>query len=164
MRAFSLLELMVVIAIVAVLAVMASPSYLSYMNQAKVSNTTSYVENIRSNIENYYTNHGHFPSNATEATYDRYVTGDSDVVAIWYYGCDQPNAHAFFIEFSPDLNDHISGSGLVYVVTTQNGVFQWYCRQGGDPLLDMEYVPHDCTAASGLTAICDTSSVPTIVE
>lgn len=64
MKAFSLIELMVVIAIVSLLAAVAMPQYANYIKKAKLARAVSIVDaNINNSIQ-YYNSNGVFPSAA----------------------------------------------------------------------------------------------------
>ncbi len=59
-RGFTLAELMVVVSIVAILASVAIPAYINYVNRAKQSEAASMLMTARLEMEEFYTDNGHY--------------------------------------------------------------------------------------------------------
>lgn len=66
MKAFSLIELMVVIAIVAILAAVAVPSYNTYIRKAKVDTTIQHINAVGDKVKHYYDTNGSFPTSVSQ--------------------------------------------------------------------------------------------------
>ena len=61
-RGFTLVELLIVVIILAILAAIVVPQFASSTEDAKISALDSTLANIRSAIDLYYQQHGHYPS------------------------------------------------------------------------------------------------------
>ncbi len=161
-QAYSLIELLVVMVIVILVIAGAVGIYKKIVIKSQILEVFAYAEAAKANVEQYFYANGSFPSSAAIANYDHLVT-DSDVVeGIYYYGCDETDAHQFAIELLPDVTG-VSGNSIVMVVRDMgNGKLKWYCKQAGDPLLNMNYLPSYCVEYAETTSFCDTSNTPTI--
>lgn len=63
MKAFSLIELMVIVAIIGISTGVAVPVYQNYMLRARMGTARAYVDSFNHQIKDFYTNNGTFPSN-----------------------------------------------------------------------------------------------------
>ncbi len=61
LRAFTLIELLIVVAIIAILAAIAVPNFLEAQVRAKVSRAKSDMRTIVTGLESYYVDNNHFP-------------------------------------------------------------------------------------------------------
>ena len=61
-QGFTLIELMIVVAIIGILAAIAIPAYQDYTSRAKVSEAASLLDGIKTDVHEYYSNYGSFPS------------------------------------------------------------------------------------------------------
>ena len=59
---FTLVELIVVVCIMAILATVAIPAYINYVNRAKQSEAASGLLTARLEMEEFYTDNGHYAS------------------------------------------------------------------------------------------------------
>ncbi len=66
-RGFTLVELLIVVIILAILAAIVVPQFSSSTTDAKLSSLDTTLSNMRSAIDLYYQQHGHYPS-ATAAS------------------------------------------------------------------------------------------------
>lgn len=64
---FTLVELLIVVVILAILAAVAVPQFTSSTQDAKVSALDSTLSRMRSAIDLYYQQHGHYPGSVTAA-------------------------------------------------------------------------------------------------
>lgn len=159
---FTLIELLVCVAVVIVLTAMAAGIYKSFIIRAQIVEVFAYADAAKKNVEQFFLAHGTFPSSATEATYDHLVNNSDVVSGIYYYGCDQSDAHQFVMEIQPAVTG-VSGNSIVMVVRNMgNGELKWYCRQAGEPPLSMDYLPSYCVSNTATTSFCDTSNTPII--
>jgi type IV pilus assembly protein PilA len=61
-KGFTLIELMIVIAIIGVLAAIAIPAYQGYVIRAEVTEGLSLATAVQTNVVEYYTEHGSWPT------------------------------------------------------------------------------------------------------
>ncbi len=78
-RAFTMVEIMVVVAIIAILAAVTSGMYRSYSAKSKWASVQGCIGDVANRLENYRSNHGEYPEddvfasiNTTEACGDYY--------------------------------------------------------------------------------------------
>ena len=64
---FTLVELLIVVVILAILAGILVPQFSSATDDAKLSSLDTNLANVRSAIEIYYQQHGHYPGSVTAA-------------------------------------------------------------------------------------------------
>lgn len=64
MKAYTLIELMVVITIVGILAAVSIPTFQNYLLRAKMGTARQYVDSFLQQERDYYSDHGSFPTNA----------------------------------------------------------------------------------------------------
>ncbi len=64
-KGFTLIELMIVIAIIGILAAIAIPAYQNYTIRAQVTEGLSLASGIETDVEQYYSNTGNWPSTLT---------------------------------------------------------------------------------------------------
>lgn len=79
MKAFSLIELIVVIAVVAILSAIAVPAYKDYQLRASMSRLVQYSESFLNKVKTYYTTKGVMPTPTTL----NIGTGNSISSAYW---------------------------------------------------------------------------------
>ena len=106
---FTLIELLVVILIVGILAAIAIPSFLSQRDRAGDASAKSYVRNMQTAEETYYTDNG------------RYTTTLSDLQTIEPVLRDMPSSTAPTITATDATSDFrvnaTSKSGVTYSIT-----------------------------------------------
>ena len=66
-RGFTLVELLIVVIIVSILAAIVIPQFASSTNDAKFAALTTNLSTLRSSVEMYYQQHGHYPSGAASS-------------------------------------------------------------------------------------------------
>lgn len=61
-QGFTLIELMIVVAIIGILAAIAIPAYQNYMIRAQISEGLSLAGGVQTDVVQYYTEHGSWPT------------------------------------------------------------------------------------------------------
>jgi len=86
-RGFSLIELMSVIAIIAVLSAIALPLYTKSKCKAHTGEVPSCLSDVALRMENYRSNHGHYPITAGAIPPDLNLTtancGEYYIIQVW---------------------------------------------------------------------------------
>ena len=160
-RAFSLIELMVVIAIVAVLAAAALPSYKQYRTRAQLSTVLPILENLKMKATMYYNQNGAWPSvvshlglsGTTVNTYfspdalanaapNNFITG----VGICNDGCmgaapANRGITGIFLYLSGSQLGLSGDRALIFVVQGADPNFNWICTTDSGSLTARELPP-----------------------
>lgn len=114
-KAFSLIELMVVIAIVAVLAAVAVPQYKSYIVKSKTAAIIPTLDNLTERAVQFSSKHGFFPRAydlGLSTTIDSdAVDNPSEFLPSEYFGA--PNTGIFMVDGGPITR--CGASGTVYI-------------------------------------------------
>lgn len=177
MRAFSLIELMVVIVIVAILATVALPVYKTYTVKAKINTSFNAVAAYAAKIREYYelkleeidTAYLYEVSVPLGITTDEsfhwiftppYDNNGAELPAslninrLYYEGhADATNPYFLFVVFPTNTGDATIDAGQVYVYGCRLKNETWECACGrrwnsNNPGLDLSYLPNICSKYS----------------
>lgn len=122
-KGFTLIELLVVILIIGILAAIAIPSFLSQKNKANDAAAKSYVRNMQTAEETFYTDN------------NAYATQLSDLTGIEAALTQYPSSTAPTVSNSPSGGFTItatSKSGVVYTITrASDGTVTRSCSPAG---------------------------------
>ncbi len=72
-RAFTLIELLIVVAIIAILAAIAVPNFLEAQTRSKVSRAKSDMRSVATGLESYHVDHTRYPPAHASTSTDRYI-------------------------------------------------------------------------------------------
>ena len=144
---FTLIELMIVVAILAVLAAIAIPAYKSYVVRSQIAEGFSLADGSKVALEEFYMNHGHFPTAQASAGLPE---NDGDISGNYVShvnGTERPGM--ILIHFDNDGVQHaheaLAGKqvGLSAIVT--DGSIAWSCTNPNitDSTL-LRYMPSNC--------------------
>jgi type IV pilus assembly protein PilA len=78
-KGFTLIELMIVVAIIGVLAAIAIPAYQNYTIRSQVTEGLSLAAGVKTDVEDYYANHGVFPDTIATAPSPANVTTQGSI-------------------------------------------------------------------------------------
>ena len=131
---FTLVELLIVVVILGVLAAIAIPQFSASTDDSKVAALDTSLNNLRTAIELYYQQHGHYPSS---------VTGGGS------YAVDTEAT------FTAQLANYTSAAGVVN--TTKTPVFKYgpYLKKAtlpAEPINNIATVQIVVTGTLGMTA------------
>jgi type IV pilus assembly protein PilA len=158
-KGFTLIELMIVIAIIGILAAIAIPAYQDYTIRAQVTEGASLAEGIKVAMQDYYAQHGTWPTSltATDALFGLNFTGA--VEGNYVSGVTTPGAGKIQITYGNKANTKIKTFVLeIYAALNSNKDIVWLCGQQappsanvvseggvvGDTTVTPKYLPRSC--------------------
>ena len=141
---FTLIELMIVVAIIGILAALAIPAYRDYTNRARVSEGLVLASGIKTDVVEYYSSHGKWPSSITDLGRDifEYTSGNSTLnITV------SPNGVITIIYFKLSAN---AGQARLWLIPkNDNGSITWKCT-ANNPLaaatvsMPKQFLPAEC--------------------
>jgi len=103
LRAFTLIELLIVVAIIAILAAIAVPNFLEAQTRAKVSRSAADMRSIRTGLESYRVDQNHYPETDIGPSTAPYGMG--------LYRCTTPIAYLTSVPGSPFKEELMGNPG-----------------------------------------------------
>lgn len=141
---FTLIELMITVAIIAILAAIAIPAYKNYIIRAQVSEGFSLAAGPKVALEEFYANHGHFPTTDASAGI---VPDMSGKYVGHVYSTERPGMILIHFDStgSQSANQAINGLQLGLSAVTTDGSISWTCNNTNitDSRL-LSYLPSSC--------------------
>jgi len=125
---FTLIELMVVVAIVGTLAALAIPAYQDYTIRAQVSEGLQLASGAKTAIEEYYSEHGDWPTNNDAAG----VEDQHDIIGKYTEHVSVKD-NVIEIKFEYDAHTSIHGKKIDLTATDNDGSISWTCTGDGIP-------------------------------
>jgi type IV pilus assembly protein PilA len=127
---------MIVVAIIGILAAFAIPTYQEYTIRAQVSEGLELASGAKAGTEEFYANHGTWPSNNDEAG-----VGDQHDIMGKYTKHVSVNDNVIEIKYEYDSHVKIHGEKIKLTATDNNGSMSWTCT--GDGIAD-NHLPSAC--------------------
>ncbi len=144
---FTLVELLIVVVILAILAGILVPQFSSATDDAKMSSLDSNLANVRSAIELYYQQHGHYPGSVT-AIGAACAAGPSGTT-----GTGALNTEAAFLSHLSLYTD-INGEGCTKSDTTafKYGPYMKKAKMPVNPFTNVDTVAISTAGALGMVS------------
>lgn len=151
LKAFSLVELMVVIAIISILSVIALPSYKEYLTRSKLTAGLSILERLKSEATEYYSINGSFPtlSDIRKVNTD-YATDSVNWGDMGPDGWTGGDAGAPYVEiqYASDTVPGQTAPRLAYIATVSGSSVRWECFTYNvsdvDSSISTKFLPPNC--------------------
>lgn len=152
-KAFSLIELMVVVAIISILAAVAVPSYKDYVVRTKLTNGLIILDNLKSIATEYYSINGVIPTladlNKVGTNFSTNSVSWGDVAPDGWAGGD-PDAGYVEVQFSSDVVPNQTAPRLALVATIEGNSLKWDCYTYSvseiDSSISTKFLPANCSA------------------
>ena len=142
---FTLLELLVVIAIISILAMVGLPAYMDYITRTRIAEDLGMVNDIKTQIVEYYTTTGKLPTKNEHLGLgkDKTITGQYlEKVKI----DKKPMPGTIKLHYDKkDLPQIGKNNRLEFVPEPVNGVLVWDCKSGN---LADKFRPASCRGVS----------------
>ena len=146
-KGFTLIELMIVVAIVGILAAIAIPAYRDYTNRARVSEGLVLAGGIKTDVVEYYSSHGQWPSSITDLGRGilDYTSGNS-VINITL------STDGVITIIYSNLSATAGQARLWLIPKNNNGSITWQCSAQRPPKapfsvpVPKKYLPAECRA------------------
>jgi type IV pilus assembly protein PilA len=142
-KGFTLIELMIVVAIIAILAAIAIPAYQDYLIRAQVSEGAVLSDGAKTAVAEFYSNHGHYPTNNQSAGLPTNATSVSGK----YVSQVAIAGGVITATFSgPGVNSKIAGDMFVLSPLDKGGSMDWTCVPTTAPSKPVpgKYLPSSC--------------------
>lgn len=140
-KGFTLVELLIVVIIIAILASILVPQFSSSTDDAKLAALDSTLANVRSAIDLYYQQHGHYPSAVATGG------GTCDAGAAVAAAADDPLA------FMAALSNYTNSAGQACTGTAPGSDFKY------GPYLKKSTLPDNPMTGDSTLAAIDTAQV-----
>jgi type IV pilus assembly protein PilA len=138
-KGFTLIELMIVVAIIAILAAIAIPAYQNYLVRAQVSEGATLADGAQTAIAEFYSNTGHFPTNATSAG----IATSTSITGKYVTSVSVATSGQVQAAFGNQANSVITGDILAFSAVTTAGSVSWSCNTG-NTTVPAKYLPTTC--------------------
>lgn len=137
-QGFTLIELMIVVAIIGTLAALAIPAYQDYTIRAQVSEGLSLASAAKVAVEEYYVEHGAWPSNNAVAG-----LADQHDIRGKYTEHIMVTDNVIEIEYGYDAHEAIHVMNIELTATDNAGSISWVCAHQNNEIAQ-KHLPSAC--------------------
>jgi type IV pilus assembly protein PilA len=150
-RAFSLVELMVVIAIISILAAVAVPSYKDYVTRSRLTSGMVILDTLKTLATEYYSINGSFPTlddlNKTSTGFATESVSWGDMGPDGWTGGDAVSAYVE-VQYNSDTVPGQTAPRLAFVATVNGNSVHWDCytysAANVDSSISTKFLPPTC--------------------
>ena len=128
-QGFTLIELMIVVAIIGILAAIALPAYQDYTSRAKVGEPVGLLDGLKTDVHDYYTDKGTFPTLAQLTAYagpkvvdGKYTSTITGTTAGLFIATMKSGVGANINNAQVAFSFYTDASGALHHICTTNGV------------------------------------------
>lgn len=144
-KAFSIIELLVVVVIILLLSIKAISMYKTYVIRSQANEALELLKALQAKVMMYYDSYGVMPTSAQIPNVNNPTRLISFVALEYNGGINNIQVVKIHATFSSAADANLIGKSIFIEGTVKNGAWVWLCRHSvGALVIDNIYLPKTC--------------------